>query len=99
MANADDAVNEAAVYLLQHTEVVGGDLLLKRAHQHSQYADTLTFSGDLQVAQDYERYLDNREAINALMAANPNTAFTAGWEATFRGSTISASATMAPAIS
>jgi Ca2+-binding RTX toxin-like protein len=28
-------------------------------------------------------YLNNREAINALMAANPDSAFTAGWIATF----------------
>jgi Ca2+-binding RTX toxin-like protein len=40
-------------------------------------------SGDLALAQDYENYLNNREAINALMAANPDSAFTAGWIATF----------------
>ncbi|WP_375415518.1 hypothetical protein [uncultured Bradyrhizobium sp.] len=42
-----------------------------------------TLSGDLSVAQDYENYLNNREAINAVMAANPDSAFTAGWIATF----------------
>jgi RTX calcium-binding nonapeptide repeat (4 copies)/FG-GAP-like repeat/Haemolysin-type calcium binding protein related domain len=40
-------------------------------------------AGDLSVAQDYENYLDNREAINALIAANPDSAFAAGWIATF----------------
>ena len=35
------------------------------------------------MAQDYENYLNNREAINALIAANPDSAFTAGWIATF----------------
>ena len=29
-----------------------------------------TLSADLGVAQDYENYLNNREAINALIAAN-----------------------------
>jgi Ca2+-binding RTX toxin-like protein len=43
----------------------------------------VTLSGDLSVAQDYETYLNNREAINALIAANPDTAFAAGWIATF----------------
>ncbi|HEV7881165.1 cadherin domain-containing protein, partial [Bradyrhizobium sp.] len=43
----------------------------------------VTMSGDLAVAQDYENYLNNREAINALMAANPESAFTAGWIAAF----------------
>ncbi len=79
----NDAVNAAAMDLLHHTEAVGGDLLVKRAHQHSVYSDVLTLGGDLQIAQDYERYLDNMQVINALMAANPASAFTAGWAATF----------------
>jgi Ca2+-binding RTX toxin-like protein len=82
-ASGDDTANAAAVDLLRHTEVAGGDLILKRAHQHSAYVNTLTFAGDLQIAQDYERYLNNREVVNALIAANPNSAFTAGWAATF----------------
>jgi hypothetical protein len=112
----DDAVHSAAIDVLQHTEVIGGDLLLKRAHQNSSSNHPLAvsagdptlaggdpgatgaapagsqpsgteqlvvMSGDLSVAQDYENYLNNREAINALMAANPDSAFTAGWIATF----------------
>jgi Ca2+-binding RTX toxin-like protein len=100
----DDAVHAAALDVLQHTEVIGGDLLLKRAHYNSPSnipdpgpewngltaassqsgAEKLVImSADLRVAQDYENYLNNREAINALMAANPDSAFTAGWIATF----------------
>ena len=33
--HADDAVHAAALDILQHTEVIGGDLLLKRAHANS----------------------------------------------------------------
>ena len=47
------------------------------------FSDLIDLSGDLRTAQDYENYLNNREAINALMAANPESAFTAGWIATF----------------
>jgi hypothetical protein len=93
--NASDAVQAAALDVLQNTEVIGGDLLLKRAHHNSPSNDPakapgggglpgqaqnsaaeqlVTLSGDLSVAQDYETYLDNREAINALMAANPDRA-------------------------
>ena len=36
----------------------------------------------MSVGQDYENYLNNREAINALIAANPDLAF-AGGLATF----------------
>jgi hypothetical protein len=103
--NASDAVHAAALDVLQNTEVIGGDLLLKRAHHNSASNDPaknpagsaglpgqaqnsaaeqlVTLSGDLSVAQDYETYLDNREAINALIAANPDSAFAAGWIATF----------------
>ncbi|HEV7881168.1 cadherin domain-containing protein [Bradyrhizobium sp.] len=100
----DDAVHAAALDILQHSEVIGGDLLLKRAHQNSTAnvagpepdwaglttpseqsgaEQLITLSADLSVAQDYENYLNNREAINALTAANPDSAFTAGWIATF----------------
>ena len=102
--NADDAVHAAALDVLQNLEVIGGDLLLKRAHHNSPSNDPakapgggglpgqaqfsaaeqlVTMSGDLSVAQDYETYLNNREAINALIAANPDSAFAAGWIATF----------------
>ena len=103
--SANDAVHAAALDALQNTEVIGGDLLLKRAHHNSPSNDPakapggsaglpgqpqfsaaeqiVTMSGDLSVAQDYENYLNNREAINALIAANPDSAFTAGWIATF----------------
>jgi hypothetical protein len=95
-ASATDAIQEGVRELLQNTEVFGGDLLIKRAHQafingpHPEpteispdFSDLIKLGGDLSVAQDYENYLNNREAINALMAANPDTAFTAGWIATF----------------
>ena len=36
----------------------------------------------LQIASDYHTYLENTEAINALIAAAPDTAFAAGWYAT-----------------
>jgi hypothetical protein len=95
-AQATDAIQEGVRELLMQTEVIGGDLLMKRAHQAfisgphpdpnvdpTNFTDLVALGGDLSVAQDYENYLNNREAINAVMAANPDTAFTAGWIATF----------------
>ncbi|WP_375415521.1 hypothetical protein [uncultured Bradyrhizobium sp.] len=73
-ATASEAVFAAALEVLHNTEVIGGDLLLKRAHQNSAYADSSVLAGDLQVAEDYTRYLNNREAINAVMAANVSMA-------------------------
>ncbi len=95
-ASADDAVQEGVRELLVNTEAIGGDLLLKRAHRDfilgthpdpntdpNDFTDLIRLSADLSVAQDYENYLNNKEVINALIAANPNSAFAAGWIATF----------------
>ncbi len=95
-AQATDAIQQGVRELLRNTEVIGGDLILKRAHQafingpHPEptetspdFSDLIKLGGDLSVAQDYENYLNNREAINALIVANPDTAFAAGWIATF----------------
>ena len=97
--DANDAVHAAALDVLQNLEVIGGNLLMKRAHQNSPSnipeaapagggmpgqsqvsgADQLaTMAGDLSVAQDYQNYLNNREAINALIAANPEFGFCRG---------------------
>ncbi|WP_275078339.1 calcium-binding protein, partial [Pseudovibrio sp. Ad37] len=37
----------------------------------------------MQIANDYHKYLENRETINTLIAAEPESAFAAGWLATF----------------
>jgi hypothetical protein len=91
-----DAIEEGVRELLMQTEVVGGDLLMKRAHQvfaggphpdpnsdPTNFTDLVTLSGDLRTAQDYEQYLNDRETINALIELKPDSAFTAGWAATF----------------
>ena len=95
-ASATDAIQEGVRELLQNTEVFGGDLLVKRAHQAfingphanpntdpTDFTDLGSLGGDLRTAQDYEQYLNDRETINALIEQYPNSAFTAGWAATF----------------
>ena len=95
-ASATDAIQQGVRELLMNTEVIGGDLLIKRAHQafmngpHAapteiapDFTDLATLGGDLRTAQDYEQYLNDRETINALIELYPESAFTAGWAATF----------------
>ena len=102
--HADDAVHSAALSVLQNIEVIGGNLLLKRAHANSQasipdpepeWAGLITassesgaeklvaMSADLSVAQDYQNYLNNREAINAMIAAYPDFGFCRGLDCNF----------------
>ena len=95
-ASANDAIQQGVRELLMDTEVIGGDLLVKRAHRAfinghhaasdeiaSDFTDLASLGGDLRTAQDYQQYLNDRETINALIELYPNSAFTAGWAATF----------------
>lgn len=71
---------QAGVLLaLKQLEIAGGDLHIKRAIRNSQ-AETLDeLSGDVQVASDYALYLQNKDVIDLLIAADPASAFAAGW--------------------
>src|SRR5205085_12051494 len=57
----------------------GGDPLMRLAWDNSQAQNASAFALDLQFAKDYRAYLDDKYTINALMAAEPESAFTAGW--------------------
>lgn len=69
--------------------IEGGDTYIKRAFysdldnaydaQGNFIGGMDVLLGDIRVGQDYSFYLQNENAINALMAAEPDSAFTAGW--------------------
>ncbi|MEZ5996460.1 MAG: cadherin domain-containing protein [Hyphomonadaceae bacterium] len=79
--------------------LIGGDVYIKRAlsatltqaggnpNAYSTYSagdfEANTLFGNIATAQDYESYLQNAAVINALIAAEPESAFTAGWTITF----------------
>jgi Ca2+-binding RTX toxin-like protein len=69
--------------------LAGGDYHIKRA-----IAATLdqsaaggfsveTLLGNIAIARDYARYMEQRDEINRLIAAEPDSAFAAGWMVTF----------------
>ncbi|MFC3792578.1 Calx-beta domain-containing protein [Sphingobium agri] len=76
-------------------QLAGGDIYIKRAlassvlnaggNPNSNSAgaagqfEMTTLLGDISVAGDYGSYLSNSTAINALIAADPETSFAAGW--------------------
>ena len=75
--------------------LAGGDVFLKRAlvgtlaQTSNPLAGSNTFStdillGNITTAQDYSQYIDNRNAIGALVASSPDSAFTAGWAITLK---------------
>jgi hypothetical protein len=82
-------INLAALNDLKALHIGGGDVYQKRAltttlakafDANGKLITTLdTVAGNLQVAKDYENYLNNESAINAFIAASPNSAFAAAW--------------------
>lgn len=69
------------------TQVAGGNIYAKRAlsaslDSHITTPDQFSMEvllGDLVVAQEYDKFLAQKETIGALIAAQPESAFVAGW--------------------
>ncbi|BAT60057.1 bifunctional hemolysin/adenylate cyclase precursor [Variibacter gotjawalensis] len=74
--------NIGLMELLHSIEIVGGDPIIAHAFENSTASTAAAFAVDLQIAKDYRLYVDNKAVINALMAAEPDSAFTAGWALT-----------------
>ena len=72
-------VDPGVMELVSKIDLVGGDVLLRRVFENSHAASSSALAGELMMAQDYRTYLDHAPVINALMAAQPESSFTAGW--------------------
>jgi Ca2+-binding RTX toxin-like protein len=73
VASADEAVDKGVLWALPSTQIVGGDMLLKRAlynmiRHPGQVTSVAQLSGDLQIADDYRFYLQNRAIIDSMIA-------------------------------
>ncbi|MCC5622304.1 hypothetical protein [Nostoc sp. CHAB 5715] len=64
---------------LKRLRLAGGDVLMKRVIEKTQSKTIKELNGDLQIAQDYVRYLENKDVIDLMIASAPNSAFAAGW--------------------
>lgn len=88
--DASAAVDIGVLLGIRDTLIVGGDLFMKRAILNylpsgvlpTAEKDIITLLGNMQIAEDFGRYMRDPEPINRLMAANPNSAFTAAWAIT-----------------
>lgn len=77
VASADEAVDKGVLFALPATQIIGGDLFLKRAIYNLAATNDPTrpkapniaaLAGDLQIAEDYGFYLKNRAVIDAMIA-------------------------------
>jgi Ca2+-binding RTX toxin-like protein len=69
-------------------QLVGGDVFVKRAMiatmpQGGSMLDFEVLYGNMAVARDYTAYRKDSQIIDVLIAAQPNSAFAAGWAITF----------------
>lgn len=75
----DEIVELAALTAIKKLQIEGGDIFMKRVVHNSQATNLRDFAGELSVAAEFARYLQNKDAIDAIIAADPDSAFAAGW--------------------
>lgn len=79
LAGGDVHVKRALSYTLQQANGDPNDVSNYSAGDF----EVQSLFGNIATAQDYASYLQNAAVINALIAAEPQSAFTAGWTITF----------------
>lgn len=79
VAGAEQLLDGVITSFIRDTQVIGGDILTKRAIANSAAGTTAALTGDIAAAEEYRKYLDNREAINIHVAANSDSVFAAAW--------------------
>ncbi len=79
VASGVEAVDKGVLYAIKYTQLIGGDIFAKRAINNSLAVNVTTLTSDLRVAADYLNYRQHWQTINTDIAANPNSAFAAGW--------------------
>jgi len=86
-------VANALQQILSTGGIAGGDTYVKRAvlayvnsvltpGSYQVNGDLSALTGDIEIAQNYEQYVNNAALIDAVIASSPNSAFAAGWLAT-----------------
>lgn len=77
--NTAAAIAYAQNAALSGMSLLGGDIVTRRAFAASNNQGLVQLSFDLQIAKDYRFYLENTALINAIIIADPQSEFTAGW--------------------
>jgi Ca2+-binding RTX toxin-like protein len=72
-------INTGITTLAHRVTVAGGDPLVRLAWQNSHANNASAFALDLQAAKDYRLYLDDKDMIDLMIAAAPESAFAGGW--------------------
>lgn len=68
VASADEAVDKGVLWALPQTQIIGGDIFLKRVVNRTVSNSITALVGDLQIASDYADYRKNHVLIDAAIA-------------------------------
>ena len=68
VGSADEAVDKGVLAALPQTQIIGGDIYMKRTLAASPATTVTALVGDLQVAADYELYRKSHAVIDAALA-------------------------------
>ncbi|MFV0409245.1 MAG: hypothetical protein ACK5LJ_05980, partial [Paracoccus sp. (in: a-proteobacteria)] len=83
--SAEAMVDGAVADFLRDSQPIGGDIFLKRAVANSTSDNSFTIASAMATAAEYEKYLDNKDVVNALIASTPDSAFAGAWVYTLAG--------------
>ncbi|MFY7819795.1 MAG: calcium-binding protein, partial [Rhodoluna sp.] len=72
----------AIIKVVDSLQLQGGGAVIREALKKSDATNVAALQVDIKVAQDYIRYLENPDMINAVIAAAPDSQFAAGWALT-----------------
>ena len=77
--SGQEIINHKVLEILKRMEFAGGNIYVQRAIAASQAPTLEQLAGEIQIAEDYGRYLANKAIIDTLIAFDPESAFAAGW--------------------
>ncbi len=94
-ANPADLISYGVIQGVHNVQIAGGDIIAKRAFYATLDQVSFgtagsggtipvnnglgAMTGNLAIAAEYEQYIENAGVINSMIAANPDSAFAAGW--------------------
>ncbi len=59
--------------------ITGGDGIGWRVYFYTEWNTSSELQANLEIAEDYRYYLENKELVDTLMATEPDSAFSVGW--------------------
>ncbi|MEQ1717974.1 MAG: hypothetical protein ABL907_18700, partial [Hyphomicrobium sp.] len=76
--DSSSIVTQAVLAAVKNTQIVGGDLYVRRALADTRATTIEQLGAEIQIAQDYGSYLANKDIIDTIIAQDPTSAFAAG---------------------